>query len=496
MLLELCVNQTLNDLVRRRRKLTELETRCYILQIIEGLRYLHEHRVIHRDLKLSNLFLSEKMELKIADFGLAAKLEFVGEKKRTICGTPNYIAPEILDGRRGHSYEADIWSLGVIVYTMLVGKPPFETQDINVTYRRIKMNIYSFPDGCGVSEEGKSLVQRILTSDPAKRPSLDEIATHLFFALANTPKLMPASTLACPPSAGFLSQYASQAGERRLAAAAAEILGRDLLNTNRDPIAKKVSILREPMATTRFRTDTGSSKDVEPSTKVRSPEKKLASICASKSKNADPEEITKLSGPSVWVKKWVDYSSKYGVGYLLSNGSTGVFFNDSSKIVLEPAGIHFDYLEKDSKTGQDTKQSHVLLTGKDAFPKGLQKKVTLLVHFRSYLVEAAEGVSKLGGTSPAGETVYVKKCVRTHHAILFRLSNKVVQVNFNDDTELLFDSGQESWSKVVTYVSKTGERLSCLLGAVSQAGNHELASRLKYTKDVISQMLKPRKQVV
>lgn len=70
------------------------------------------------------------MKIKIGDFGLASKLEFEGEKKRTICGTPNYIAPEILEAKNGHSYEVDIWSLGVIIYTLCVGKPPFETNDV------------------------------------------------------------------------------------------------------------------------------------------------------------------------------------------------------------------------------------------------------------------------------------------------------------------------------------------------------------------------------
>jgi len=101
---------------------------------------LHKNKVIHRDLKLGNLFLSDKMELKLADFGLAAKLEFDGEKKKTICGTPNYIAPEILEGKSGHSYEVDVWSLGVVIYTMLIGKPPFETNDVKTTYRKIRLN--------------------------------------------------------------------------------------------------------------------------------------------------------------------------------------------------------------------------------------------------------------------------------------------------------------------------------------------------------------------
>lgn len=110
------------------------------MQIISGMRYLHRHKVIHRDLKLGNLFLTDKMEMKLGDFGLATKLEFDGEKKRTICGTPNYIAPEILEGKTGHSYEVDIWSLGVVIWTMLIGKPPFETNDVKTTYRKIRMN--------------------------------------------------------------------------------------------------------------------------------------------------------------------------------------------------------------------------------------------------------------------------------------------------------------------------------------------------------------------
>ena len=88
-ILELCGNQTLNELVRRRIRLSEIEAKCYIAQLINGLQYLHSHKIIHRDLKLSNLFLDKKMERKIGDFGLAAKLDCEGERRRTICGTPN-----------------------------------------------------------------------------------------------------------------------------------------------------------------------------------------------------------------------------------------------------------------------------------------------------------------------------------------------------------------------------------------------------------------------
>lgn len=139
-LLELCANQSMNELLKRRKRLHELEVKCYTMQIINSLKYLHSHRIIHRDLKLGNLFLNDKMMIKLGDFGLATKLDFEGEKKRTICGTPNYIAPEVLEGRAGHSYEVDVWSLGVIIYTLIIGKPPFETTDVKATYTRIKRN--------------------------------------------------------------------------------------------------------------------------------------------------------------------------------------------------------------------------------------------------------------------------------------------------------------------------------------------------------------------
>ncbi len=113
----MCHNQSLKELLKRRKRLTEIEVQCFCVQLI------YSHRAIHIDLKLGNLFITDKMEIKVGDFGFATKLDFEGERKRTVCGTPNYIAPEILDGKQGHSYEVDIWSLGVIIYTLIIGKP-------------------------------------------------------------------------------------------------------------------------------------------------------------------------------------------------------------------------------------------------------------------------------------------------------------------------------------------------------------------------------------
>merc|ERR1712130_622491 len=93
-------------------------------------------------------------------------------RKRTLCGTPNYIAPEVL-GKKGHSYEVDVWRIGCILYTLLVGKPPFETQTLKDTYTRIKKNEYHIPSRIGPL--ARNLIQRLLQHEPARRPSVGEI---------------------------------------------------------------------------------------------------------------------------------------------------------------------------------------------------------------------------------------------------------------------------------------------------------------------------------
>ncbi|KRW99450.1 Protein kinase-like domain [Pseudocohnilembus persalinus] len=215
-LLELCPNQTLNEIIKRRKKLHELECMCYVVQILKALQYLHKSRVIHRDLKLGNIFLGGKLEVKLGDFGLATRLEFDEEKKRTICGTPNYIAPEILDDKSGHSYPVDIWSLGVIIYTLLIGKPPFETSDVKTTYNKIRKCQYGFPEHAKIEDNAKELITSILVLDPSKRPNIDQIFASSFLNQCKIPAFLPQSSVACPLSKEFIKQYYSTSAENKI----------------------------------------------------------------------------------------------------------------------------------------------------------------------------------------------------------------------------------------------------------------------------------------
>ncbi|KAJ9113209.1 hypothetical protein QFC22_006048 [Naganishia vaughanmartiniae] len=189
-------DQNMMDLLKRRKRFTEPEARYYLTQIISAVQYMHRCRVMHRDLKLGNVFLDKRMNVQVGDFGLAALIEKEGDRRKTVCGTPNYIAPEVLYGKsEGHSYEVDIWSIGVILYTMLVGKPPFQMKDVKMIYQKIKDMDYAFPPDCRVSEEAKSLVKSILNKDPSQRPSLDDIFAHPWFISGAFPTDLPASSL-------------------------------------------------------------------------------------------------------------------------------------------------------------------------------------------------------------------------------------------------------------------------------------------------------------
>lgn len=439
-LLELCTNQSMSELLRRRKRLTELEVQCYMVQIISALSYTHGKNVIHRDLKIGNLFISEKMEVKLGDFGLATKLDFDGQKRKTICGTPNYIAPEVLDSKLGHSFEVDIWALGVIMYTLLVGRPPFETNDVKKTYNLIKMNAYSFPDQVSVSPEAKSLITQILKSDPTRRPTLNEILQHEFFHLSNSiPKLLPVSTLAVPPSEAYVKKF------------------------NPLPCYQPAE----------------SAHDTVPIKSILASSRKLVS-----NNTERPTKSTLSSQASVmnvWVKKWIDYSSKYGLGYLLSNGAAGVYFNDSTKILLHPDQSVFYYIER-----SNSKKDLVFTYTVSQVPEKLYKKFALMQHFKSYL-ETDEDFDK--NAQKDDELNYVKKWIRTKRAILFRFANKNVQVSFQDKTEVIVSNE----ARMMTYVNKKFERITMPMNQALESHDPEMAKRVKYTRDILNYMMNGKK---
>ncbi|KAL8668952.1 MAG: hypothetical protein Q9168_006434 [Polycauliona sp. 1 TL-2023] len=200
--LELCPNGSIQDLVRARLGLSMPEIRRLVVQLCGAIKYMHKRNVIHRDLKMGNLFLDHEMNVKIGDFGLAAILVSPGEyqgsytkamsRRTTLCGTPNYIAPEILDKTKGgHDLKVDIWALGCIIYAMLCCRPPFQANSSTEIYQKAKALDYHWPSKDSdskkvrtyIPQEAKDLVAGLLQPNPEDRLSLDDIVSHPFFSM-------------------------------------------------------------------------------------------------------------------------------------------------------------------------------------------------------------------------------------------------------------------------------------------------------------------------
>ena len=457
-LIELCHNQTLHELLRRRKNLTELEVQYYVYQLVKTLQYLHGLKIIHRDLKLANLFISEKMQLKIGDFGLATRIDFDGQRKRTLCGTPNYIAPEILEGKTGHSFEVDIWSIGIIVYILLIGKPPFETNNIKETYKRIRLRNYSFPQNAKISIPAKEFIESILVLEPHKRPSLEEILKSDFMNMGvSIPSIMPQSTLACPPNFNFIKQYMPDVGP--------------------DGIITKF-ISKKPKKKIRLEDFASQYIAVQSVNGIFSNKIGSANDINSFKNRYQQTNLVFLNTSEIFLRKWVEVE-KYGLGYILSNENVGVYFNDNTKIIYKPNGRNFIYIENDEKI-------YNYLFNQE-LSKDLSKKIALLKNFKGYLFEETKDTKELNIYEGINENffTYLKRFVKTKHAILFKLSNKTIQTNFHDNTELLINPE----TKTVTYIDKKKQKLLYPISIALDSNNSEMTKRLRYIKKILVNML-------
>uniref|UniRef100_A0A8C1VUB9 Serine/threonine-protein kinase PLK4 n=1 Tax=Cyprinus carpio TaxID=7962 RepID=A0A8C1VUB9_CYPCA len=178
LVLEMCHNGEMSRYLKERKKpFTEEDARHFMHQIVKGMLYLHTHGIMHRDLTLSNLLLTTSMNIKIADFGLATQLKLPSEKHFTMCGTPNYISPEVAT-RSAHGLESDVWSLGCMFYAFLTSRPPFDTDTVKHTLNKVVLGDYQMPTH--ISAEAQDLIQQLLQKNPALRPSLSAVLDHPF----------------------------------------------------------------------------------------------------------------------------------------------------------------------------------------------------------------------------------------------------------------------------------------------------------------------------
>ncbi|XP_022381127.1 inactive serine/threonine-protein kinase PLK5 [Enhydra lutris kenyoni] len=352
LVLEYCGRQSLAHVLEARRTLTEPEVRYYLRGLVSGLRYLHQRRIVHRDLKPSNFFLNKNMVVKIGDLGLAARVGPGGHCHRVLCGTPNFLAPEVI-ARNGHSCQSDIWALGCVMYTVLTGTPPFTGAPLSEMYQNIRDGHY--PEPAHLSPSARRLIARLLAPNPAERPSLDHLLQDDFFTQGFTPDRLPAHS--CHSAPIFPAPQPLGRLFRKV--------GRLLLTQCRPPCPFTPSEASGPVGGASDPDSEGCGSeaslldrgDLHPEVPIH-----LLTQGTLRSDPAGPKgrqrqevevAVRNLSlcldhglpamqgppgeqRPTLWAPKWVDYFSKYGFGYHLSDGGSGVLLRDGTHLALRP----------------------------------------------------------------------------------------------------------------------------------------------------------------
>lgn len=465
-LLELCRRRSLMELHKRRKALSEPEVRYFLKQMLLAVKYLHDVKVIHRDLKLGNLFLNDNLDVKLGDFGLATRVEIEGERKRTLCGTPNYIAPEVL-GKKGHSYEVDVWSIGCILYTLLVGKPPFETESLKDTYQKIKRNEYRIPSH--ISPNARSLITRLLHSDPVQRPSPQDILCDPFMS-GFIPARLPISCLTTAPH--FKNHLEPSAVSRQPLSQ---------VNSAGVPASATTCSTLKPVLSVPQDNGTGDWHLHSLLSQLQRTIESNPDDIVMKPPDFYDETEDPASMPVFWVSKWVDYSDKYGLGYQLCDTSVGVLFNDSTRMLLGSDEMSLQYISRDSREEFYTLISH---------PDSLLKKVTLLKYFRSYMSEHLLKAGGSAGERPVEEGIrlpHLREWFRTRSAIVLHLSNGILQINFfQDHTKIIICPLMSA----VTYIDENKSFRTFRLPLINKYGCcKELFSRLRYARTMSERLI-------
>uniref|UniRef100_A0A673IZZ8 Serine/threonine-protein kinase PLK n=1 Tax=Sinocyclocheilus rhinocerous TaxID=307959 RepID=A0A673IZZ8_9TELE len=497
--LELCSRKSLAHIWKARHTLTDPEVRYYLKQIISALKYLHNKGILHRDLKLGNFFVNENMDLRLGDFGLAAKLETFEQRKKTICGTPNYLAPEVLN-RRGHGTESDVWSLGCVMYTLLCGNPPFETLDLKETYKCIKEVRYSLPQS--LTPSAQKLISAVLQKDPSERLTLDQILAHEYFTKGFTPeKLPPSSCVMMPelnppsPAKKFFTKMAKSLFGKKKSKAVEKTPCEE-----KDDISKLVSgMVKHSIGRQMSYKTMGvneviihltfmcigvyliASPDYIPTpAAVAESAMKVLNSCLSSMPTAsrNPPCLSKTK-PFIWVTKWVDYSNKYGFGYQLSNQNIGVLFNEGTHLSLCDQRRTVRYCLTNNK--------HFSFPA-DALPEKLQNQKHIVDLMANYMEQnlMEGGDINCEDQPPQSSSPLLLQWIKTDHALVMLFDNRTLQVNFyTDHTKIILCKTSDS-SYLLTYISKERVSNSYPLNVLSEWGcSSELRQRLHYVVQLL-----------
>ncbi|XP_031834532.1 serine/threonine-protein kinase PLK1 isoform X2 [Nomia melanderi] len=525
MLLEACPRKSLMHVLKYRSKVTEPEARYYMKQMVTGVAYIHSQKVVHRDLKPGNMFLSDRMIVKIGDFGLATRPD--GQRRRvTICGTPNYIAPEVLY-KQAYSYEADVWALGCILYALLVGQPPFDTATLKETYDRICNNHYREVDDTIASRSGQDLIRWLLQPNPELRPSLERVKEHAYLTKEYVPASLPHTCCYQMPHAALIDPMSSPSSNSTTSrnqkfnknqvwpnVLSQEVSHRYQQQTFSTPQSQPLQQHQHQLQQQQHQTNR-SQKSLRKGSKVISwlarklpkvpkfrqrlssilcpDHKKMGYVAQSMQMHRALEAcISEMNHKSMmqnpppvedvvplFITKWIDYSNKYGLSFQLSDKSVGVLFNDNTKISYTH-DRRVEYMTTEDEVTRYHREEDV--------PPVLQEKLELLQRFTqymdNYMTEGGE-IKEYRAVPKQSKNVCIprmRRWLRTDKTIVMELTVPLLQVNFFEDhTKLVVSQESPSRGYLITYIDTSRRTSSYWLNDIRDFGcTSDLYERLYY----------------
>lgn len=422
-ILEHCSNDSMVHLLNNLKRLRKEEAKFFMLQIVSAVEYMHSRHIVHRDLKLGNLFIHRNFEIKVGDFGLAVRIDFEGQKRYSRCGTPNYLAPEIINGH-GHSYAVDIWALGCILYTMLQGTPPFQGQNVTSTYHNILNGQYKCPTS--LHPIAKVFIVSCLNADPSLRPNVYQLASTQFLSARNVKPI--------PPNLNEQTAQNETAMQTKRAS--------DIFTDSKSRQIRETNFLNRCF--------------------------RILSECLENVQNWTEsnfgEFLSEYSSvvPFIWVNSWIDYTNSFGFAYQLNNKNFGMLFNDNCRLLYDQGKEYIHVTHDDGS---------VLICNKDSVPHSLQKKMQVLStmgdYMRDSLLKAYEGNASASPRPKKSNPTEVLKWARGERELAMFMTNGSMQLNFLSDHTKLILCG---CTRTVTVIESQNYMKSLKLDSLQKCG--------------------------
>ncbi|VCW84211.1 unnamed protein product [Gulo gulo] len=383
------------------------------------------------------------MVVKIGDLGLAARVGPGGHCHRVLCGTPNFLAPEVI-ARNGHSCQSDIWALGCVMYTVLTGTPPFTGAPLSEMYQNIRDGHY--PEPAHLSPNARRLIARLLAPNPAERPSLDHLLQDDFFTqpppagLARISHTCPAAHLLCSPAPAAGWTWEADAfccvgpGSAPRPFTPSEASGPEGGASDPDSVGcgSEASLLDRgalrPEVPIRLLTQ-GTLRSDPAGPKGRQRQEVEVAIrnlllCLDHGLPATQDPPGEQQ-PTLWAPEWVDYFSKYGFGYHLSDGGSGVLLRDGTHMALRPPGDRVCYVPGRGKLETFAPRD---------VPSPLGAKLAVLRLFaRCMQQRLGEEGRRPTPTLPAAPGLCLLRFLASERALLLLFSDGTLQISGSGD---------------------------------------------------------------